>query len=862
VGAGDHDIIDLSTPFSASSRLWLPADDPVIKGIVSRMPVVLRFNRSFPGPAIDANGILGELSIPLGDLPPRPRDQRPHPISHFIRFLDHRVNERIAEWQRDVRVSMSDRLARTNTADGAPGDPTSFDPAALASPRLWRFEEVRSQPLHGNVHLVPHTELSGRLTRVKEARCLRMARHGMRIVSDMLCNTTDGSSESSPHGWEFMSPDDANIATGISQQDYETLRAAIPVEWERVIERGREDLWVEGDILTNPRGQLVVRVVTPPTRLLPGTVEQLQWQGATSRLVPTGLCYQMPHGNSVLTLRIPTRPTELPVSTEEEYEMLTAPENAAHPRAIGLAEAQHLSVQAVAIRGQGAAEDTQRLGYVRPCTVRMPRLMALGSAKTGKLYNLKSAQVWKPMRTIDATLARPHYYRWIQPHPAALQQKIVARWVDLTSASWLPGNALDLYRRRLHSGFLMGPEKLRHGWQYCLRCACAHGLDRCGPHQHEDVLHACQTCPSPGGAHEIMATVYRCWHRATGEELAATGATALFGDRRAGCSEEQEKQFRPLEQPWRVLHAAIVVALDKARRRTRPSDHNDMRTPMAGRQPRPWSAAKIIGLARREMDRILGGLAADAKRLGRYSDFFRTWYIPGLAVRRAGKPHATVLDDWETHVAIPAHTLTIATDGSGRRDGRAGYGVTARWLAPDEDPALPIAPPSPGGGPCRQPTLIEHYGPVDTDPASHMWIGATVATNNTGELTGIYVALQTAQAHAEPGDAVRILPDSMIALCTTTGAWKPKKNKALAGRNAKLLAALKARGIAVHFTHVRAHRQHHMNERADRLADLGAQVTTHFRGGRPLRRNESYQYTSSLPRPSTDPVLPPDTVPD
>ena len=54
-----------------------------------------------------------------------------------------------------------------------------------------------------------------------------------------------------------------------------------------------------------------------------------------------------------------------------------------------------------------------------------------------------------------------------------------------------------------------------------------------------------------------------------------------------------------------------------------------------------------------------------------------------------------------------------------------------------------------------------------------------------------------------------------------TGAWKPKKNKALAGRTAKLLSALKARGVIVHFTHVRAHRQHHMNERADRLADLG-----------------------------------------
>ena len=41
----------------------------------------------------------------------------------------------------------------------------------------------------------------------------------------------------------------------------------------------------------------------------------------------------------------------------------------------------------------------------------------------------------------------------------------------------------------------------------------------------------------------------------------------------------------------------------------------------------------------------------------------------------------------------------------------------------------------------------------------------------------------------------------MMALCTTTGAWKPKKHKVLVGRNAKLLAALRARGIAVHFEH-------------------------------------------------------------
>ena len=191
------------------------------------------------------------------------------------------------------------------------------------------------------------------------------------------------------------------------------------------------------------------------------------------------------------------------------------------------------------------------------------------------------------------------------------------------------------------------------------------------------------------------------------------------------------------------------------------------------------------------------------------------------------------------------------------------YGVTSRWLVPDEDPSLPIIQPDrTHDGPSREDVLIEHYGPVDTDPSSPMWIGAHTATNNTGELTGVYVALQTANAHAEPGDTARILTDSMMALCTSTGAWKPKKHKVLVGRNAKLLAALRARGIAVHFEHVRAHKGHHMNERADVLADIGAQTTTHFRAGRPLRRRESHWYVSPFPHPTSHHTFPPDTVPD
>ena len=103
----------------------------------------------------------------------------------------------------------------------------------------------------------------------------------------------------------------------------------------------------------------------------------------------------------------------------------------------------------------------------------------------------------------------------------------------------------------------------------------------------------------------------------------------------------------------------------------------------------------------------------------------------GFAVMRGNKIRTTLLDDREEHVptCTPTHTLTIATDGSGRKDGRAGYGVTSRWLAPDEDPSLPIIQPDrTRDGPRREEVLIEHYGPVDIDPSSPIHVDRSERT--------------------------------------------------------------------------------------------------------------------------------------
>ena len=72
------------------------------------------------------------------------------------------------------------------------------------------------------------------------------------------------------------------------------------------------------------------------------------------------------------------------------------------------------------------------------------------------------------------------------------------------------------------------------------------------------------------------------------------------------------------------------------------------------------------------------------------------------SVEKFGAVHSKVQEGHNSHRRL-----------CGRKDGRAGYGVTARWLAQDEDPSLPPLADA-------EPTLIEHYGPVETDPASPM----------------------------------------------------------------------------------------------------------------------------------------------
>ena len=108
------------------------------------------------------------------------------------------------------------------------------------------------------------------------------------------------------------------------------------------------------------------------------------------------------------------------------------------------------------------------------------------------------------------------------------------------------------------------------------------------------------------------------------------------------------------------------------------------------------------------------------------------------------------------------------------------------------------------------------YGPVITDPDHNAYRGASVGSNNTGEISAIIEALLFA-LH-EGYTSVTIRSDSRWAINVIMGKWRAKHHKEMV----KLARALtKDPQCKVTLAWIKAHAGHYGNERADELANKG-----------------------------------------
>ena len=112
--------------------------------------------------------------------------------------------------------------------------------------------------------------------------------------------------------------------------------------------------------------------------------------------------------------------------------------------------------------------------------------------------------------------------------------------------------------------------------------------------------------------------------------------------------------------------------------------------------------------------------------------------------------------------------------------------------------------------------VTEKCGRVVTEPEEDGFLGAEVGSNNTAELSAIAHALRWILVNSDI-EEVLIRTDSTYAGNVSSGAWKAKANVDLAGFVQDLWKEVSG-GRSLEWEHVRAHRGHRWNERADHLA--------------------------------------------
>ena len=292
---------------------------------------------------------------------------------------------------------------------------------------------------------------------------------------------------------------------------------------------------------------------------------------------------------------------------------------------------------------------------------------------------------------------------------------------------------------------------------------------------------------------------------------------------------------------WRMTHAATAWTIHKAAKAA------------AENAAKADSASSMLVKVRQMLQRML--TAAWAGKRESSQGEWAAWKAEQWVVTRKGGATAHILEGKEDSAVQQARMQSargetkaeghVYTDGSWTPadeaqigpPAEAGYGVaTLRTVEPADvgttsELFIPLSQITFSGldGKGNGKLVDAIAGKVQTDPTGPRYMGAAAHTNNTGELTGMRVALQAAGKRGRGAGGEVIHSDSLYAINMTTGKWMPK-SRGTGRRNASMIAEMRREWRAVQrkrpgevtIRHVRSHIKVPGNEIADFLADAGA----------------------------------------
>ena len=160
-------------------------------------------------------------------------------------------------------------------------------------------------------------------------------------------------------------------------------------------------------------------------------------------------------------------------------------------------------------------------------------------------------------------------------------------------------------------------------------------------------------------------------------------------------------------------------------------------------------------------------------------------------------------------ILIEEDLLSLYVDGSCLGNQNVDQNTPAAW-------GLVVVKGDTGLGKGSGEIIDEKSAMVITDKHAVGYIGAEVGSNNTAELSGFAAALRWLLVEGGTQPAI-IRADSQYAGNLAAGVWKAKANRELVA-NVQMLWKEVSGLRTLSWSHVRAHRGHRWNERADHLA--------------------------------------------
>ena len=413
-------------------------------------------------------------------------------------------------------------------------------------------------------------------------------------------------------------------------------------------------------------------------------------------------------------------------------------------------------------------------------TLRIRGSKRIGDLSTGDIYERLIAEAWELPTTFQEGKDAERTWKIKNRDPKKFtadvanvyrktRHKAVPRWIQ--DIKYKAATETDLVGPRFFHG--MSAERAK-----CKRCglidSTAHKFRRCGEVQI------------------AWKTQLKRWENMTCQACDPTDEWVTgWGWRVTEGAAEEAAHSKQHEEVFEMLHASTIAAIHQ-------------KSALA----EPGKAHAIIELA----DKLARHMIDDRRRQMKRQTFEDTYVGIGMIQWQDEKQerwkwaHQKPPTPEELGRNTDSPEIEIYTDGTGGKaeQGRnGGYG----WVEVTEGEET-----------------TNGFGPVIVNPKQPGHLGAEISTNNTAEISAIIHALRHAQRTNKTCIVIRY--DSEYAANMTRGKWKPKK-----GRNEKLINAAKKTlelaemTMAVRWKHVKGHSGDKWNDRADELADRGAELS-------------------------------------